>query len=130
MLSLIEEQEEENNFPHNKMLRKDILRGKKLFNSIYKKGKSFGEKYVVVFCKKNNLDYSRFAFLASKKVGNSVKRHRATRLMKEAFRLMEYKVKDGFDIIFIARNTILDVKCIDVRKSMERVLKRTGVIEK
>ena len=34
-------------------------------------------RYVVVFYRKNNLPYTRKAFLASKKVGNSVRRNRA-----------------------------------------------------
>lgn len=112
------------------MLRKDILRGKKTFDLIYKGGKSVGGEYVVVFYKKNNLPYSRFAFLASKKVGNSVQRNRAARIMKEAHRLREYNIKDGYDVIFIARNTISNVKCDDIKKSMEKSLNKTGVIKK
>ena len=53
------------------MLKKDVLRGAKNFNSVYKKGRSVGDRYIVLFYKKNGLPYNRTAFLASKKVGNS-----------------------------------------------------------
>ena len=115
------------------MLRKDVLRGKRNFDLVYRKGKSVPGKYVVVFYRKNNLPYNRVAFLASKKVGNSVCRSRATRLMKESFRLMK---KDnavnfsGFDVIFIARKPILDAKCEQVRGSMESALRRTSFNKK
>ena len=92
---------------------------------VYNKGKSTGSKYVVVFYKKNDLDYNRIAFLASKKVGNAVARNRAKRLMKESIRTSELIKKRGYDIIFIARNTINNRKCADVKKSIEAAIKRT-----
>ena len=106
------------------MLKPEVLRKKSDFDALYKKGKSVGDRYVVVFCKKNGLDYNRTAFLASKKVGNSVARNRARRLMKESYRSVVSSFKLGYDILFIARNTITNTKCADVKKSIEAALKR------
>ena len=85
------------------MLKRDILRRKDDFTSIYKKGRSVGERYVVLFYKKNSLGYNRTAFLASKKVGNSIVRHRLTRLIRESYRLQEDRFRCGLDIVVIAR---------------------------
>jgi ribonuclease P protein component len=112
------------------MLKKNVLRRKSDFSAIYKKGKSVGDRYVVLFYRKNNLPYNRIAYLASKKVGNAVKRNRARRLMKESFRLTNLEIPTGYDLIFIARNTITNRKCAEVKKSLESALKRTGVIKK
>lgn len=112
------------------MLKKNVLRRKSDFSSIYNKGKSVGDRYVVIFYKKNNLSYNRTAFLASKKVGNSVHRNRARRLMKESVRTSELEISTGFDIIFIARNTIIDRNCAEVRNSIESALKKTKVLIK
>ncbi len=109
------------------MLKKEVLRGDRNFDRVYKKGKSAGDRYVVVFYKKNNLPYNRTGFLASKKVGNAVARNRARRLMKESVRTMKPISKTGFDIIFIARNTINNRKCADVKKSIEAAIKRTDL---
>lgn len=109
------------------MLKPNVLRKKKDFSAIYNKGKSIGEKYVVLFCRKNNLAYNRTAFLASKKVGNSVSRNRARRLMKESYRELEMNLDRGYDLIWIARNTICNLKCADVKKSMEAAVKRSGI---
>jgi len=111
------------------MLKKNVLRNKKDFSAIYNRGNSFGGKYVVIFCRRNNLGYNRLGFLASKKVGNSVVRNRARRLMKESFRNMKSELKEGFDIILIARNSIKDVKCNEVQKSMNFLLKKAGLIK-
>lgn len=109
------------------MLKKEVLRGSRNFSAVYNKGKSVGDRYVVVFYKKNGLPYNRTAFLASKKVGNAVARNRARRLMKESVRLMDPVEKTGFDIIFIARNTANQQKCADVKKSIEAAIKRTDL---
>lgn len=109
------------------MLKPNVLRRKKDFTTIYNKGKSIGEKYVVLFYRKNGLDYNRTAFLASKKVGNSVSRNRARRLMKESYRELKQNLESGYDIIWIARNTICNLKCADVKKSMEAAVKKSGI---
>ena len=112
------------------MLKKEILRRNSDFSSIYKKGKSVGDRFVVVFSRKNNLPYNRIAFLASKKVGNSVTRNRARRLMKESYRQISERLAVGYDIIFIARHTITNSKCADVKKSIEAAARKAGILKK
>lgn len=112
------------------MLKKEILRRKDDFSLIYKKGKSTGERYIVLFYKKNCLSYNRTAFLASKKVGNSVARNRARRLMKENYRFLRDDIKKGFDLIFIARNSINGKKAQDVNKSMINALSKAKLLER
>ena len=112
------------------MLKNNVLRKNKDFSLIYKKGKSVGDRFVVLFYKPNGLTYNRTGFLASKKVGNSVKRNRAKRLMKESYRKIEDKLPLGYDFIIIARNTINGRKCADVEKSLNSAFKRTGVRKK
>ena len=107
-----------------------ILRNKEDFNRLFKKGKSVPSRCVVILHTENGLPYSRRAFLASKKVGNSVQRHRAVRLMRESFRqiVSEHALQEGKDFLFIARSTIKDLKCADVKKSIEAAMKREGCI--
>jgi ribonuclease P protein component len=113
------------------MLKPDVLRNKKDFTALYGKGKSAGGKYVVLFYKKNNLGYSRKAFLASKKVGDSVRRNRARRLMKESCRLLAGALPVGYDMLFIARKSAADkgVKRADVGGSMRGLLKKCGLLK-
>ena len=112
------------------MLKKEILRKKSDFDAIYRAGRSVPDRYVVLFLRKNDLPYSRTAFLASKKVGNAVARNRARRLMKESYRSLCDQFLTGYDIIFIARNTINNSKCADVKKSIEAATKRAGLLKK
>ena len=109
------------------MRKKEKQKKKDDFQAIYKAGKSVPERYIVLFYRKNDLPYSRTAFLASKKVGNSIQRNRAKRLMKESYRLNAEKFLEGYDLIFIARNTINGKKQKDVEKSLLNAAKREKV---
>ena len=111
------------------MLKKNVLRKNSDFSGIYKKGKSIGDRYVVLFYRANRLGYNRTGFLAGKKVGNSVKRNRAKRLMKESYRAISHKLPEGYDFIIIARNTIDGKKCQEVQRSLYNAFKRTGVMK-
>ena len=110
-------------------LRPDVLRFKRDFDRLYKRGRSSGEKYVVVFHLANGLDYSRKAFLASRKVGGAVTRNRAKRLMKESYRKMERDIKPGTDMLFIARSTIAGTGCAGVETSMRKALTKSGLLQ-
>lgn len=75
------------------------------FQKVYKTGKSYANKYLVMYVLKNELNRTRIGISVSKKVGNSVVRHRLTRLIRESFRLNEDIFLSDLDIIVIARNT-------------------------
>ncbi|MDO4552647.1 MAG: ribonuclease P protein component [Bacillota bacterium] len=109
------------------MLRPDVLRKKRDFSRLYSKGKSVGDRCLILFYRKNGFSYNRTAFLASKKVGKSVARNRARRLMKESYRELKEAFPPGYDLLFIARNTINGLKCADVKKSMEAALKKSSI---
>ena len=112
------------------MLKKNVLRKNSEFSAVYNKGKSVGDRYVVLFYRLNGLPYNRTGFLASKKVGNSVERNRARRLMKENYRIWKGEIKEGYDMIFIARSTINGQKAFDVGKSMKRALHKAKMFQK
>ena len=112
------------------MLKRNVLRKKGDFSRIYNKGTSVGERCLVLIYKENGLDFNRRAFLASKKVGGSVLRNRARRLMRESYREEENKIRQGYDLIFIARKTMTDLKCADVKKSMEAAIRKAKLTEK
>ena len=78
------------------------------FQIVYKEGKSFANKYLVMYVKENGLEMNRIGISVSKKVGNSVVRHRLTRLVRESYRLHEDIFNSGLDIVVIARNNAAD----------------------
>ena len=75
------------------------------FQKVYRKGKSYANKYLVMYVLENQSGKNRLGISVSKKVGNSVVRHRLTRLIRESYRLNEIVFKQGLDIVVIARVT-------------------------
>ena len=81
----------------------ESLKKNKDFQFIYRNGKSCGNKYLVMYLYRRDGSKNRVGISVSKKVGNSVLRHRITRLIRESYRLNEKKFVGGLDMIVIAR---------------------------
>ena len=99
------------------------------FQRVYKNGKSYANKYLVMYVLENSKGNNRLGISVSKKVGNSVQRNRARRLMKENYRFLKDSITDGYDLIFIARNTINGMKMPEVGKSMRNAVKRAKLLK-
>ena len=80
----------------------------KEFSDVYTKGSSKANKYLVMYVHDNGLSYNRIGISVSKKVGNSVVRHRIRRLIKESLRLNGDRFNIGLDLVVIARGTAKD----------------------
>ncbi len=97
------------------------------FKKIYKYGRSIADKYIVLYSLKNGLEISRLGVSVRKKFGNSVKRNRVKRLIKEAFRLNKDNVVKGYDIIIIPRFSAAEVGFFVIERSFLKLLKRAGL---
>ena len=86
------------------MVFSESLRKNNDFQYVYRNGKSYANKYLVMYVLKNNTQKNRLGISASKKVGNSVVRHRFARLVRESYRLHENIFNSGLDIVVVARN--------------------------
>ena len=104
------------------------LRKQSDFARVYKQGKSRGGRFAVILYRRNGLKYTRTAFVASKKVGNSVERNRSRRLMRAAYRALESNIKSGYDIIFVARATIIECKEPEVERQLKKSLESAGIL--
>lgn len=79
------------------------LKKNKDFQNVYKYGISYANKYLVMYVLENGTSQNRLGISVSKKVGNSVVRHRLKRLLKESYRIQEDRFRCGLDIVVIAR---------------------------
>lgn len=98
------------------------------FMRVYNRGKFYAGKIVVVHYIPNKSCINRLGISVSKKAGNSVKRNRVKRLIKENYRLMEDIYKTGFDIVIVYRNAEILPKFIEFKKEIKYVLKKLGII--
>lgn len=94
------------------------------FKKVYNKGDSAANRQLVLYKLQNNSDENRLGIVVSKKVGNSVVRHRLKRLIKEAYRLNEDMFEKGFDFVVIARIGALNNTFWQIEKSLLHVYRR------
>ena len=79
------------------------------FQKVYRQGKSYANRYLVMYVLENHTEGNRLGISVSKKVGNSVIRQHLTRLIRESYRLQEDMFNNGLDIVVIARSTARDI---------------------
>ena len=73
------------------------------FRRLYNKGKSAASQCVVVYCKRNGRVGNRLGITVSTKIGGAVQRNRIRRRLKEIYRLNEYTLRAGYDVVIVAR---------------------------
>ena len=80
------------------------------FRRLYAKGKSVVTPYMVLYCRRNSLGVNRLGYTVSTKLGHAVVRNRVRRRLREIYRLNSPALKNGFDIVVVARS-----RCVDAR---------------
>ena len=107
----------------------ESLKKNQQFQFVYKNGKSYANKYLVMYVKENGLGNNRIGISVSKKVGNSVVRHRVTRLIRESYRLHENIFNSGLDIVIVGRPSAATVGYNEVESALLHLGKLHHIIK-
>ena len=98
----------------------ESLKKNKDFQTVYHNGKSYANKYLVMYVLKNENkeNRNRIGISVSKKVGNSIVRHHLTRLVRESSRISEVNFQSGYDIVIVVRVNAKDKKYSDIENAL------------
>lgn len=111
------------------MVFSESLKKNKDFQNVYRNGRSYANKYLVMYVLENNTDRNRLGISASRKVGNSVVRHRLARLVRESYRLHENIFNSGLDIVVVARRNAASVGYREIESALLHLSKLHHVIK-
>ena len=100
------------------------------FQKVYREGKSYANKYLVMYILENDTDETKLGISVSKKVGNSVVRHRITRLIRESYRLHRELFSSGLNIVIIARASAKGKSFWEIERAFLHLGKMHGIYEK
>jgi len=103
------------------------LRNNYDFRNVYRKSHSFATKYLVLYLKKNNTNQTRIGFSISKKIGKATKRNYLKRQLREIIRHNLDNIQNGFDLIFVARQKIIELEYHELEKNIIYLLKKGRV---
>ncbi|WP_101773720.1 ribonuclease P protein component [Peptostreptococcus faecalis] len=99
------------------------------FRRVYQKGKSVADRNLVIYTLQNGKKKSRIGISISKKVGKANVRNKIRRYIKEAYRInIDANIKNGYDIVFIARVNSSSASYKDIEKSIKNITKRAKMI--
>lgn len=105
------------------------LKNRKEFGNVYRCGKSFANKYLVMYVLEKHDNENRLGISVSKKVGNSVVRHRVTRLIRESYRLHQTELNTGYDMVVVARVSVKDCSYWDVERAFLHLAKLHHLVD-
>lgn len=99
------------------------------FQRIYREGDSRADRYLVLYMHcRGDSDKSRLGISVSKKVGNSVVRHRIKRRVKEIYRLSEKDIPKGCDFVVIARKAAAEADYHTLEKSFGHLMMKASKV--
>lgn len=104
------------------------LKRNKNFRRVYRKGKSVSCALFVLIYARSREKKLHVGLSVSKKIGNSVVRNRVKRRLRESFTPLIPCVKTGYDIIFIAREPVVQSKFTDIQRAMRSLLRKAGLL--
>src|SRR5690625_329103 len=104
------------------------VKDNKEFQSIFKNGKSFANRQLVIYyIKKPGQTHFRVGLSVGKKIGNAVMRNQIKRYLREAFISLEDKINPDLDIIIIARNPTINMDYHQIKRSLSHLLHKENL---
>lgn len=98
------------------------------FNLVYRDGRFFVGKFLVLYVRQNTDETICTGIVMGKKTGNSVKRNRFRRLVRENFRMYVENIRNGQDLVFVGRKVQTIPQFAQVKKEMYFLLKKMNVL--
>ena len=104
----------------DRILKRDV------FRRVYEQGRKTQFRYFTAFVLVNLTEGTRIGITTTRKMGNSVERNRARRLVREAFRRNKWLVPQGVDIVINAKRSLTDAAYSDFESEFITFLQRAG----
>ena len=104
-------------------MKKDVtIKQNHEFRRLYNKGKSAVTPSMVVYCRRSRLPHNRLGITVSTKLGCAVKRNRARRRLRELFRLAQPRLKQGYDVVIVARTRAVTIPHKKLQADFDRAM--------
>lgn len=105
------------------------LKQNHIFRRLYAKGENAVGRFVVVYARRNGSDRNRLGITTGVKLGHAVERNRARRRIRETYRLNEHCLKQGYDIVIVARAAAIEGDFQEMQRSFLHQCKKLRLLK-
>lgn len=91
-------------------------------------GRRVGARLAALYWRARGGPGVRVAVIAGRSVGKAVRRNRARRLLREAVRRILPRIREGHDLVWIARTSLPDAAFAEVQDTVLRLLRQAGLL--
>lgn len=100
------------------------------FRALYSRGRTAARKTMAVYARKGRQRAANhLGITVSVKLGGAVRRNRAKRRLKEAYRLCEDSIQSGIDLVIVARHAVLEADFDRIKGDLMAIMKELGLLE-
>ena len=99
-----------------------------VYRRLYQKGNQAGNRYLVLYARKNRTRENRVGITTGKKLGHAVTRNRVRRRLREIYRLNEDRFVPGYDIVVVARSQAVNASFAQLQDSYLALAARIGIL--
>lgn len=112
------------------MRKKYKIKKNREFQQIFKHGKSFANRQLVIYYIINpKQDHFRVGLSVGKKIGNAVTRNRIKRYLRESFLHLEHCISPKVKMVIIARQPTKTMDFHEIKRSLLHLLNRQKLLK-
>ena len=109
-------------------VRRDLrLRRRKDFDSVFRGGRAWSNKLLVLRSLASDLPHNRIGFITSKRVGGAVVRNRVRRRLREALRPLP--MATSWDVVVSAKTAAAGADYQELKRAVIDLLARAGILK-
>ena len=106
-----------------------MLKRRSDFQRVYRTGRSWANRYFVLYVFESEVLEGKVGFAAGKKLGCAVVRNHVKRLMREVFRKHKAELKKGYHIVWVARRKLTKADYKTFERVFLRLAKRAALLQ-
>lgn len=113
------------------MKKKYRIKSNEEFQYIFKHGKSFANRQLVIYyMHAPDQTHFRVGLSVGKKLGRAVVRNRIKRYLRECFMALKDQIVPNVNIVIIARQPTSEMNYHEIKKSLIHLLSKQGLLKK
>ena len=110
------------------MNKRERLRVRRDFLVVYRRGRAWTHRFLVLRILPNGLPHNRYGFVVSKRLGKAVARNRLRRRLREGVRPLT--VRPGWDVVLLARPPAATATYQQLREALVDLLTRARLLDR